>query len=93
MKKKLNVGMIVTLSGRWPRPLPEKRFKEYGEWVEQNLTGCEVHRFERVVCTKQDMLECIDEFRQTLCQCTLLRSNEWSQHDAYPCTASYRIWK
>ena len=64
MKKKLNVGMIVTLSGRWPRPLPEKRFKEYGEGVEQNLTGCEVHRFERVVCTKQDMLECIDEFKK-----------------------------
>ena len=33
MKKKLNVGVVVTLSGRWPRELPEKRFKEYGEWT------------------------------------------------------------
>lgn len=23
MKKKLNVGVVVTLSGRWPRELPE----------------------------------------------------------------------
>lgn len=64
MKKKLNVGMIVTLSGRWPRELPEKRYREYGEWVETHLADCKVHRFARVICTKSDMDECIDEFRQ-----------------------------
>ena len=39
MKKQLNVGFITTLSGRWPRELPEKRMKEYGEWMEENLPG------------------------------------------------------
>lgn len=42
MKKQLNVGFITTLSGRWPRELPEKRMKEYGEWLEENLPGVNV---------------------------------------------------
>ncbi len=64
MKQKLNVGFVVTLSGRWPRELPERRFKAYGEWAEQHLPSCRVHRFERVLCTKQDMLECIEDFQK-----------------------------
>lgn len=65
MKKKLNVGMIVTLSGRWPRELPEKRWKEYGEWVENHFPDCETVCFDRVICTKDDMTECISLFKQS----------------------------
>lgn len=64
MKKKLNLGMIVTLSGRWPRELPEKRWKEYGKWVEEHFTDCETVCFDRVICTKEDMTECISLFKQ-----------------------------
>ena len=64
MKKQLNVGFIVTVSGRWPRELPEKRFKEYGDWAESHLPHSRVHRFERLVCTKEDMQACIDDFRR-----------------------------
>ena len=64
MKKKLNVGVVVTLSGRWPRELPEKRFKEYGEWTINAFPECNVVRFDRVVCTKEDMEECIDSFKK-----------------------------
>lgn len=37
MMEKLNVGLIVTLSGRWPRPLPEKRLVEYTQWAQKAL--------------------------------------------------------
>ena len=47
MKKKLNVGVVVTLSGRWPRELPEKRFKEYGEWTINAFPECNVVSFDR----------------------------------------------
>lgn len=58
MKKKLSIGFAVTLSGRWPRELPEKRQREYGRWVEENLPGTEVHRFGRLVSSNDDMNEC-----------------------------------
>lgn len=64
MKKTLNVGFIVTVSGRWPRELPEKRFQEYGAWAEQKLPCSTVHRFERLVCTKEDMQACIADFKR-----------------------------
>ena len=38
MKEKLNVGLIVTLSGRWPRELPIQRHREYTAWAEEKLT-------------------------------------------------------
>ena len=38
MTEKLNVGLIVTLSGRWPRELPIRRHKEYTAWARETLT-------------------------------------------------------
>lgn len=57
MKKALNVGFVVTVSGRWPRELPEKRLREYGDWVENNLLHTHVFRFPHLVCTHEDMDE------------------------------------
>ncbi len=63
-RKDLNVGVMVTLSGRWPRELPERRLKTYGEWITGHLENAEVTVFDRVVCTKDDMLDCIDVFKR-----------------------------
>lgn len=64
MKKKLNIGFVVTLSGRWPRELPEKRLKEYGDWLEQNAEHAEVFRFPCLVSSKDDMNECAAYFTE-----------------------------
>ena len=72
LKKKLNVGVMVTLSGRWPRELPKKRWNEYGEWVLENLENVDVFRFERIVCTQEDMRECITWFRKNEVDAVLL---------------------
>lgn len=64
MNKLLKIGFIVTVSGRWPRDLPEKRLKEYGEWVNTQLAHSSVHKFSRLVSTKEDMMECIEDFKK-----------------------------
>ncbi len=63
MKEKLNVGFITTVSGRWPRETPNKRLKEYGAWIAENI-GCtdNVIAFETCI----DSVERIDEAVATL---------------------------
>ena len=57
MKQKLNVGVVVTLSGRWPRELPNRRFEEYGGWLERSLPESRVFRFEKLIGSREDMAE------------------------------------
>ena len=62
-RKKLNIGFLVTVSGRWPRELPERRLKEYGAWVEEAFPGAGVQVFPRLVCTRADVEDCVRTFR------------------------------
>ena len=62
-KKKLNLGFLVTVSGRWPRELPERRLAEYGNWVKETFADTEVKVFPRLVCTKADVEDCVREFK------------------------------
>ncbi len=59
MKKQLNVGFVVTKSGRWPQELGERRLANYGAWVKQHLPHSEVAVFDRLVTNKQDVNDCI----------------------------------
>ena len=63
MTEKLNVGLIVTLSGRWPRELPEQRHKEYTRWAEETLTNVELIMPDHVLCTAEDVNKAISEMR------------------------------
>jgi len=53
MREGLNLGFVKTLSGRWPRELPEKRMKEYGEWIEKELPDINVIKTELLVDSPQ----------------------------------------
>ena len=59
MKKHLNVGFVVTKSGRWPKELGERRLANYGTWVKENLPHCEVAVFDTLVSNKDDLKSCI----------------------------------
>lgn len=65
MKKTLNLGFLVSASGRWPHELPEKRLREYGEWLEKNTSGAKVISFPRLVCTHDDLNECAASFSES----------------------------
>ena len=55
----LNVGLVVTLSGRWPRELPHKRLAEYRAWAEENLSSLHLVMPEHVLSTPEEVHETI----------------------------------
>jgi L-fucose isomerase-like protein len=63
IKKQLNVGFITTLSGRWPRELPEKRMKEYGEWLEENLSGVNLIKAKTIGDSAKAVEEITQQFK------------------------------
>ncbi len=64
MKKKINVGFITTVSGRWPRELPEKRIKEYGDYLEKNMPYANIVKYKELVSSKDSVKDCISEFKK-----------------------------
>lgn len=62
MKKKLNVGFITTVSGRWPRELPNQRLADYGNWLDANLEEVNIIKFDKII----DSQELIEDATETL---------------------------
>ncbi len=63
MAEKLNVGLIVTLSGRWPRELPVKRHAEYTAWARETLRDMNLVMPEQVLTTPAEVNTAIDTMR------------------------------
>ncbi len=63
MKKQCTVGFITTLSGRWPRELPEKRLAQYGAWLKKNLPDVRLVQYEQVAVNAANVEEAISLFR------------------------------
>ncbi|AJQ28593.1 L-fucose/L-arabinose isomerase family protein [Pelosinus fermentans] len=63
MNKQLNVGFVTTLSGRWPRELPENRCKEYGNWLQENLPGINIIKAERLGDSPQALEAVVEQFK------------------------------
>lgn len=63
MKQKLNVGFITTVSGRWPRELPNTRLKEYGGWLEENLPDVNLIRFDTIIDSTERIESAIAELK------------------------------
>ena len=64
MAEKLNVGLIVTLSGRWPRELPIRRHQEYTAWAKETLTDMNLVMPSQVLTTPEEVNEAISLMRQ-----------------------------
>ena len=65
MAEKLNVGLVVTLSGRWPRELPQQRHAEYTAWAKKTL-GDDMNLImpESVLTTPEEVNEAIADMRK-----------------------------
>ena len=63
MAEKLNVGLIVTLSGRWPRELPIQRHKEYSAWAKDALKDMNLIIPDHVLSTSEEVNLAISEMR------------------------------
>ena len=66
MSGKLNVGLIVTLSGRWPRELPVQRHAEYTAWARENLKDMNLVMPPQVLTTPDEVHEAIEMMRREL---------------------------
>ncbi|MEG0941985.1 MAG: fucose isomerase [Angelakisella sp.] len=64
MKNKLNVGFITTVSGRWPRELPNKRLKEYGEWLSATLPEVNLIKFDSIIDSGERIEMAIDSLKK-----------------------------
>ncbi len=63
MNHTLNVGLVVTLSGRWPQELPRKRHAEYGAWAREALAAYDLYMPSDVLCTPAEVDVAIGEMR------------------------------
>lgn len=59
MKEQLHIGFFVSKSGRWPEELGLRRLAAYGGWVRENLPDTDVHIFDRLVVSREDIQECV----------------------------------
>ena len=64
MKERMQVGLVVTLSGRWPRELPEQRLAEYSQWAREALRDVELVIPDHVLTTPQETDEAIAMMRE-----------------------------
>lgn len=64
MKEVLNVGFVTTLSGRWPRELPQKRLLEYEKWMEDHFPDVNLVKAEELVATPALVADTIKKFKR-----------------------------
>ena len=64
MKTKLNLGFITTVSGRWPRELPNQRLQTYGAWLEETFPQVNLIQFDSVVDSTERIEMAIDTLKK-----------------------------
>ncbi len=63
MNEKLKVGFITTLSGRWPRELPQQRLEEYGSWIDENIQTADIVKYNEIADTPARVSQAIEQFK------------------------------
>lgn len=61
--RKLKVGFITTVSGRWPRELPIQRNEEYGRWLKEHAGDAEIVAFDHIIDSPAGIDEAVSAFR------------------------------
>lgn len=92
MAKKINIGFMVTLSGRWPRELPERRLEQYGAWVREHLDFAEVSCYPAPVSAGDNLADCISFFKQRETDLVIMVYGAFTGDDV-PCAAADALKK
>lgn len=64
MNQALKVGFITTVSGRWPRELPNRRNAEYGSWLKENINSVDWITFDYVLDSSDTIESAIRTLRE-----------------------------
>lgn len=62
--QKLNVGLITTVSGRWPRELPKQRDNEYARWLTDCFEEINLVKNETIAVNNQEVEEIARSFKR-----------------------------
>lgn len=62
MEKKLVIGLLVSVSGRWPRELPQQRLAKYSEGLQKAFPDCVFSLPEGLVASPADVENAADRF-------------------------------
>ncbi len=87
MKKQLNVGFVTTLSGRWPRELPLKRDKEYGDWIKENLPQINLIKANRLGDSIDAVEEISEQFKKEAVDLVIMLYGAFTGDDIPTCLA------
>ena len=62
--QKLNVGLVTTVSGRWPRELPKERHAQYSSWLQETFPEVSLIASDGIAVDQGDVDKAIDKFHQ-----------------------------
>ena len=60
--KPLNVGIVTTVSGRWPKELPSKRHEDYSHWMVESFPKIKIVKSGNIAANNQDIEDIADYF-------------------------------
>lgn len=83
-KNKLRVGLITTVSGRWPRELPRKRHEEYGKWISENMADVDLIPAEAIAVNNQDVQAIVKQFKKEALDLVIVLIGAFTGD--FPCT-------
>ena len=63
-KEKLNIGFITTVSGRWPRELPNERRPKYEKWLKERYKDYNFICLDKVVEDAASLKSACDKFHE-----------------------------
>ena len=63
--RRLNVGLITTVSGRWPKELPANRNEEYTKWLARNVPIINIISTGRIAVNEKDVEDTTEFFRKS----------------------------
>ncbi len=62
--ERLNVGIITTVSGRWPQELPTARHEEYSAWLTRSYPDIHVIKAPKIAANKTDVATITEYFKK-----------------------------
>lgn len=80
--KRLNVGIITTVSGRWPKELPANRHAEYSKWLAESFSEINVVKPESIAVNNQDIENITEYFKKESVDLVILLIGAFTGDDA-----------
>lgn len=63
-QKQLNVGFITTVSGRWPREVPNQRDESYSAWLREKFPQINLVKHKTIAVNNQEVEKITEEFKK-----------------------------